>query len=188
MCPQTVSPNRCKVALVAFVRFFSRVSFQMGPQMACLIWCIVTLVAFVWFFSRVSFQMCPQMACLNRCIVTLVAFIRFFSRVNFQMCFQIASPCRCIVTLIAFVCFLSIILGFTTAKRFWRRSVHSGDKSITDQFPNPESFSVGLLLSLVSFTITSMQWTTYLGKKGSSNNSPGLRIYLGTSNFTPLAW
>ena len=35
----------------------------------------------------------------------------------------------------------------------------------TDQFPNPERFSVGLLLSLVSFTIASMQLTTYLGKR-----------------------
>ena len=47
----------------------------MCPQSACIIGCIVALVAFVWFFSTVSFQMCPQMAPVRRQIFTLVAFV-----------------------------------------------------------------------------------------------------------------
>ena len=50
--PLHVSPKRTwvradKVTLVAFVRFFPAVCFQMFPQIACLRGGIVTLVAFV---------------------------------------------------------------------------------------------------------------------------------------------
>ena len=50
MSPRKTCLNRCIVALVAFVWFFSRVSFHMSPQMACVYGCKVALVAFVWFF------------------------------------------------------------------------------------------------------------------------------------------
>ena len=42
-------------------------------------------VAFVRLFSRVDFQVRPQIACLGRCIVTLVAFVQFFSKMIFDM-------------------------------------------------------------------------------------------------------
>ena len=48
------------ISLVAFVRFFPTVYFQMFSQIACLRGCIITLVAFVQPFSSVCFQMCPQ--------------------------------------------------------------------------------------------------------------------------------
>ena len=79
MVLQSNCPNRCKAALVAFVRFFTWVSFQMCPQMASPNGCIVALVTFVQFFSRVRFQRHPQIVCSMRCIVTLVAFICPFS-------------------------------------------------------------------------------------------------------------
>ena len=69
MSLQIADLKRCKVTLVAFVRFDSRVSFQMPPQIACLNRCIVASVAFVRFFSRANFQIRPQIACLNGCIV-----------------------------------------------------------------------------------------------------------------------
>ena len=52
---------------------FSTVSSNCLPeQMQSRIDCICML------FSRVSFQMCPQIACLYRCKVALVAFVCFF--------------------------------------------------------------------------------------------------------------
>ena len=83
MSPQSTCIRRCKVALVAFVRFFTTVSFQMCPQMTCLRRCIVTLVTFVWLFSTVCFQMFLQMACVRGYIVTLVAPIGLF----FSLCY-----------------------------------------------------------------------------------------------------
>ena len=50
MSPQSVCPNRCKVTLVTFVEFFSRVSFQMSSHIACQNGCIVALVSFQWLF------------------------------------------------------------------------------------------------------------------------------------------
>ena len=60
---QIIFPNRCKIALVAFVRFYSRVHSNMSLQMARMNRCIVALVAFVRFFPRVSFQTCFSAAC-----------------------------------------------------------------------------------------------------------------------------
>ena len=76
----TVRPQRAwigavKLALVAFVRLFSSVYFQMCFQRACIRGCKVTLVAFMCLFPSVRCQMCLQMACLRRDKVTLVAFI-----------------------------------------------------------------------------------------------------------------
>ena len=39
----------------------------------------VALAAFVWFFSAVCFEMSSQFVCLNRGIITLAAFVWFFS-------------------------------------------------------------------------------------------------------------
>ena len=76
------------LTLVSFVRLWSTVCFQMGPQITCLRGCIFTLVAFVLLFSSVRFQMGPQTVCPRGCIVTVVAFVWFFSTVCFQMCSQ----------------------------------------------------------------------------------------------------
>ena len=101
MFPQIACLRRGIVTLVAFVRLFSTVCFQMCPQFVCPRWCEVTLVAFVLIFPTVRFQMCPQMASLNGCKVTLVAFVWLFSTVRFQMCPQMACIGRCIFTLVA---------------------------------------------------------------------------------------
>ena len=50
MFSQIVWVNICEVALVAYERFFSRVSFQMSSHIACQNRCIVALVAFQWLF------------------------------------------------------------------------------------------------------------------------------------------
>ena len=50
----------------------------MCSQIACLYRGKVALVAFVWFFARVSSQMCPQIACLNRCKVANGCIHTFF--------------------------------------------------------------------------------------------------------------
>ena len=115
---------RCIVTFIAVLQFFSRVSFQMYPQMACPSRCIVALVAFVWFFTWVNFQMFPQIACPNRCIITLVAFVRFFSRVSFQMSPQIACLRRRIITLVAFVWLFSAVFSNVSPNRLPRR-MHS---------------------------------------------------------------
>ena len=85
MHPQMDCLNRCIITLVAFVRFFSRVSFQMLIQMVCPNRCIVALGAFVWLFSWVSSQMSP-IGCLNKGNIALAAFVRFFFRVIFFIC------------------------------------------------------------------------------------------------------
>ena len=131
---QSACMNGCKVALVAFVRFLARVSFQMSPQMACLNRCIVALLAFVWFFSRVSFQMSLQIAGLNRCKVALVAFVRFDSRMNFQMRPQIACLNRCILA--------------------FRGSVHHSNKLLTEYFCVVVVEFWRFLLSLFLLTMT----------------------------------
>ena len=77
MSPQIVCLRRCKGTLIAFVRLFSTVCFQMCPQSACIRGCKITLVAFVWLFSTVRFQMSPQIVYPRREIVTLVAFVWF---------------------------------------------------------------------------------------------------------------
>ena len=84
--PQMVCPWGCIVTLVASIRLFSTVCFQMCPQIACPGGCKVTLVAFVRLFATVPFQMFPQIACMKRGIVTLDAFVWLFSTVCFQMC------------------------------------------------------------------------------------------------------
>ena len=96
MCLQIPWLSRCRVALIAFERFFTWGSFQMFSENALKI-CKVAFVAFVGFF-----QLSPQIVCRNRCKITLVAFVRLFSRMSFQMFSQIACPNRCKVALIAF--------------------------------------------------------------------------------------
>ena len=78
MCPQIACMRGCKITLVAFVRLFATVGFQMLSQIACIRGYIVTLVAFVRPFSTVRFQMIPQIACIRGCKVTLVAFVWLF--------------------------------------------------------------------------------------------------------------
>ena len=87
------------ICLISLQSGFLYMSFQV----ACLTRCIVTLVAFVRFFSWVDFQMCIQMACLYKCIVALIAFVWFLSRVSFQMGLQAFSPIRSKVTLVAYM-------------------------------------------------------------------------------------
>ena len=77
-------------------------SFHMCPQMARLTRCIVALVAFVRFFSRMNSQMSPQSTSPNRRIVALATFVHFFPKMSFQVCLQIVRPSRCIVALVAF--------------------------------------------------------------------------------------
>ena len=153
MSPKTSNMTWCKVTLIAFEWFFTRVSFHMFPKIACVNRWIVTFFAFVWFLSTVNFQMSPQTGCLNICRVTLVAFVCFFSRVSFYMFPQIAclnrwivtfalvafvtlqvspqrrGPSRCKVALLAFVCLLlSSLLFLNIANNdSWRKtSIHSG--------------------------------------------------------------
>ena len=61
-----------KVALAALVRFYSKMTFYVSSQMACLNRCIVALVAFKWFLSFVNFHMCPQSSCPSRGKVALL--------------------------------------------------------------------------------------------------------------------
>ena len=85
VCLQSYSISRRKVTQVAFVRFFTRVYYQMFPQVACPSRCIVTLVAFMRSFSRVRSQMFFQSTRMSSCKDTSVALVRFLSRVCFQM-------------------------------------------------------------------------------------------------------
>ena len=78
MDPPIISLNRCKVKLIAFVPFFSRMNFQMCSQIVCSNIYSAKSNGQV-FFSSVSFQMGSQISRLNRCKVTLVAFVKFFS-------------------------------------------------------------------------------------------------------------
>ena len=64
---QTDCFNKCKVTLVAFVIFFSKVSFHMSLQFPSLNKCKVALVASLWFLTGMNFQMRLQFAHLNRC-------------------------------------------------------------------------------------------------------------------------
>ena len=90
--------SRIYCTCMLFLSDFSHVSSSCLPvQMQSRIGCICT------FFSRVSFQMCPQIACLDRCIFALVAFVRFFTRVSFHVHPQITCPNSCKITLVAFV-------------------------------------------------------------------------------------
>ena len=141
---------RCKVALLAFEWFFSRVSSQMTPQMAWLSGCMVTLVAFVLFFSRVGLQMSPQIACPSRCIVALVAFVRFFSRVSFDVSPQTACMKRCEITFIASVCLLAPFLCHRTG-RFRQRHFPLGDKSRTDNSIFPLVSPSSLMIQTFTF-------------------------------------
>ena len=108
LSPQIICPKRCKVALVAFVRFFrcflkspawtdgksQMVAlvrfFQLSPEIVCPKRCKVALVAFLHFFTWGSFQMFSQIACLNRWKVAMIAFERLFTWGSFQMFSQIA--------------------------------------------------------------------------------------------------
>ena len=100
----------------------------MSLQIACLCGCKVTLVAFIWLFSKVCFQMSPQITRPRRCKVTLVAFVWLFSTIFLNAssmyfyqrrhdligCFSLAfSLCAfssvsclilCILATVAFVC------------------------------------------------------------------------------------
>ena len=133
LSPQIICPKRCKVALVAFVRFFTKGSFQMFSRIACLNRWKVAFIAFERLFTWGSFQMFSQIACMNRCKVTNGCICTFFStvssnclpeqmqshidcicmlfsRVSFQMCPQIACLYRCKVALVAFVQLFSVDL------------------------------------------------------------------------------
>ena len=107
MRPQTACMNRCKVALATFMWIFPRVSFLMVRQVAWSYMCKVTLFTFVRYFTRMSFQMCPKIARMNRCKVALATCMRFFPCVSFLMVPQVAWSNMCKVTLIAFVWFFS---------------------------------------------------------------------------------
>ena len=56
MCPQMACLNRCIFALVAFVRLFSTVSFDMSPQTACMKRCEITLIASVCLLAPSLFH------------------------------------------------------------------------------------------------------------------------------------
>ena len=127
MYPQSSGPIRGKATLVAFVRFISRVSFWMLPQHTCLNICFFTLVAFIWFFSRMNLQMPFQIAWPNSCKITLVALVRLFIRVYFLMSLQIANLRRCKATLVTFVRLLIVLIFQRDSHHIWR-SAHPGGK------------------------------------------------------------
>ena len=124
-------PEQMQSRIDCICMLFSRVSFQMCPQIACLYRCKVALVAFVCFFKcllRLSARpdaksnllhlyaflkwlfkcvcLSPQIVCPNRCKVAFIAFV-CFSQVTFQMCPQVVCLYRCKVALVAFVRFFS---------------------------------------------------------------------------------
>ena len=89
--PHVAWSCRGKVTLFAF---FSRMSFQMRPQTACMNQCKVVLAMNVQInsnFSKCDFPerifKCLQIDILNNLQITLVACVRLFSGVSFQ-----ASP------------------------------------------------------------------------------------------------
>ena len=141
-CKHCVLSNVSSNYLIAFVRYFSTVCFQMGPQVAFSSGCIITLVAFVRFFSTVYFQMslqsswlrsrivtlvaifCSslrtfQIPCPRGYILTLVAFVWLFPTVCFQMFLQIACLGGCIVTLLAFVRLFSNVYFQMSLQKSW---------------------------------------------------------------------
>ena len=65
--------------------------FLVSPQMAYLNRCKIALVALVWFFSTMSFDMFPQTVCPGRYKIALIAFVIFLAGVSFQMPFKIMS-------------------------------------------------------------------------------------------------
>ena len=103
MCTQCEFTRGCIVTLVAFVRLFSTVSFQMGPQFTRIRRCKVTLVAFVCLLTTVCFQMCPQSTFIRGSIVALVAFVGLLPTMSQHMSFDNGCMLECIVTLEAFV-------------------------------------------------------------------------------------
>ena len=72
--------------------------------MACIRRCIFTLVAFMRLFSTVHFQMSPQATRSRRGIITLIAFVQHYSAVCFQMCLKNTSIRGCILALVAICC------------------------------------------------------------------------------------
>ena len=67
--------------LLAFGAGKVTVRFQMCLQLVCLKRSKVALVAFMRLFSRMRFQMFPQIAFMRRGVVALVAFVRLFPTV-----------------------------------------------------------------------------------------------------------
>ena len=105
MCNQCAFIRGCIVTLVAFVRLFSTVSFQMGPQFTCIGSCKVTLVAFVCLLTTMCFQMWPQGTCKRGSIVALIAFIRLFPTMSPHMSSDLDCMFGWIAALVAFVDF-----------------------------------------------------------------------------------
>ena len=56
--------SRCKVALIAFVRSFSRVNFQMSPQGPLLSRCIAILIAFLKIARKIVLLPIVGLLCL----------------------------------------------------------------------------------------------------------------------------
>ena len=123
-CPQFACLCRCKVALMAFVRFFSRVSLNVLKLPACtdakshwlhlyafspkgVFRCFLKSPAWIDGKSQMValvrfFQLSPQIVCPKRCKVALVAFLHFFTWGSFQMFSQIACLNRWKNALITF--------------------------------------------------------------------------------------
>ena len=164
------SQSSLKAEFVTFLWHFSRVAFQMGPQIACLSrigWiceffflqnppqivflnrCRVTLFAFEQFVTWWSFQTIPQIACPNRCKVGLVAFVHLFSWVSFQMCPQIACLYTCIGYI--FKCVLKLAACMYTLVTF-EQFFPWGSFQMFSQIACPNRCRVELIAFLGLFT------------------------------------
>ena len=100
------------LTLIAFVRSFSTVRFQMCFEISCPREGKITVATFVWLFSTVGFQMSPQMACLSECKVALVACVLLFSTVRFQMSPETALHCSHLLHCIHIYCIALHLFGF----------------------------------------------------------------------------
>ena len=94
MSLQSTWKRRKKVALVTFVRLFTKMSFQMNSQMACLL----------FPFSIVSCQMFSQIACSRGCKNTLVTFVRLFSIVIVKFFSSLTQISICIFNFHCSIC------------------------------------------------------------------------------------
>ena len=89
MSAQHVCTRRCIVTLVAFVKLFSTVRFQMSPQHVCTRRGIVTLLAFVWLFSTVFIWVIFPRTCLffgSFTVTKRLDFFQVFSTVLKRLC------------------------------------------------------------------------------------------------------
>ena len=84
------SVKRLLVTMVLYSNFFSRVIFLMSPQIVCLKWCKVAKIAFPRFFFRVISNVYTN-ALLLETILNQNGFICVFYKFNLQMLHRLAG-------------------------------------------------------------------------------------------------